>query len=73
MFKTYLIFDRFNFWDQLFPSFFDNSVRAIFSYYLVKKDSVISRTLICFNTYFTIENYKNKHFKEMEATVNKNR
>ena len=51
MVKKYLISDCFGFLDGLFFQFFDNSVLA-FLYYLVKKESVILRSLSCSNPYF---------------------
>ena len=43
----------FRFFNRFFSQFFDNSVQA-FLYYLVKKEYVILRSLICFNAYFLL-------------------
>ena len=54
MVKKYLISDRFGFLGRFcFCGFFYNSVRP-FLYYLVKKESVILRSLSCFNPYFLL-------------------
>ena len=43
----------------------------LFLYYLVKKESIILRSLNCFNPYFILQKYKHKHCKEIEAMVHK--
>ena len=69
MVKKYLISDRFDFLERFFWVF-NNSVRD-FLYYLVKKGSVILRSLSCFNRYFLLLKYKHKHCKEIDAMVYK--
>ena len=53
MVKKYLISNCFDFLEPFFCVFFNNSIRA-FLYYLVKKESVILRSLSCFNPYFLL-------------------
>ena len=73
MVKKNLISDRFDFLIRLFFRVsFDNSMRS-FLYYLVKKESVILRSLSCFNPYFPFKKYKHKHCKETEVMVYKKR
>ena len=60
----------FRFIGFFFRVFFDNSVRY-FLYYLVKKDSVILRSLSCFNPYFLLLKYNHKHYKETKVMVYK--
>ena len=52
--KKYLISDRFGSWIDFFFKLFGSFCTNFFIYYLVKKDSVILKSLICFNPYFLI-------------------
>ena len=54
MVKKYLISDRFSFLDLFFLREVLIIPYELFLYYLVKKDSVILRSLSCFNRYFIL-------------------
>ena len=73
MVQKFLISYRFDFLDRFFFRGFLMIPYELYLYYLVKKESVILRSLSCFNPYFILEKYKHKHRKEIEAMVYKNR
>ena len=55
----------FCFFCSFFSRFFNNSVR-VFLYYSVKKESVILRSLSCFNPYFLLQKCKNKNIAKKQ-------
>ena len=63
MVKKYLIYDSFSFLDRVFSRNFFIIPYELFLYYLVNKESVILRSLSCFNPYFILLKYKHKHCK----------
>ena len=71
MVKKYLISYRFVLLDPFFFRDFLIFPYELFLYYLVKKESVILRSLSCFNPYFILKKYKHKNCKEIEAMVYK--
>ena len=72
MVKNYLISGRFDFLDRFFSRVILIIMYEIL-YYLINKESVILRSLSCFNTYFILYKYKHKHCKEKEGRIYKNR